>query len=423
MNKLIITPLVMALGLAGCATQKPSETAESTAQVSDVAPAPVITGSTPTSTSSGGGQNPKYPLFRYIDIVQDGGTTCTQSVDGFYTRLEAVSELTKEPGKGLNKQSVWSTFLNALRTKTHSAHFIARPEVSTFNTEMPVPLLTIYEENGSKGQAISREAALTSFMTPYFRVDPSTTAHIAFEFKAQSSTKTPGVRLLFKTLKKISGYLAPGSDLFTTLNKDSVKEEAHIVENALTGLLTQSLDETASFDLQLACWQNTITAKLRLDNPDKDENGTLKVGHWDVSAAAPKISVFSTATYDLDSTTKAQQIKAAVAGVDESAVLNLTLTKDVSLGSYITQQAWYSDVVTEISSTTDATVKTGLAKLCHRSTKALYGLGLNNTDATLGYWAVSGTLLNLKKEALAGVTGDIEATCGEKAENIFANKI
>lgn len=407
------------LALSACAATPSSQPKGPTPKDS----APVLVGATNPGGADGAGT---YPLFRYIHIdvpptTADTEAACAHDSAGLYSRLEINGELSTQTGDYLQSNSFWDLVKNLFRTNSKSVHLIAKPYVSKFGTETQVPLLTIYDENGSKGQALNKDAVMSSFTTPYFRIDPDTTAKAKFEFHDQSTTTSQGVRLLFRTLKTVSGYLAPGSDLFTTLSKDNIKEEANIFDTALSSLLARSVSESSSHEFQLACWNRSepVRIQLRLDDPQNPKDEPLVVGAWTLSPAKPKLSAFSTATFD-PSQDKTAQVIAAMKAVDGETVLNFKLTRDTTLGQYLTQQTWYASSIAELNSTQKSESRAGMTTLCRRTVGALHQLGLNTSDAALGFWALIDGLMPLAADA-QGALADAEGqSCAQKAEMVYS---
>ena len=329
-----------------------------------------------------------------------------------YSRIAITGVLEPSPADQIKKKPLaknfWGQVLRVLRTKTTSISLVSKATVSTIGEPISTPLLVIYEEEGSNGQTVNIEVIKSSMATPLMRIDAATKVALNFEFKSQSTTTSQGLKITLNVLKQATGFLAGGSQLFTTLSKDSVKEESRLMDSALNQLFAKSLSEKVLEDRGYI-EADDVTVHLVLDDP-KTSPLTIPIGKWTVGTTPPRPTIFSNtsipscaenkpaaggqtiaegqtiaggqAINDVALTT----LKSAYAGLTPEKVLGYQLTNQLKLGSYMKQQPWYTTALAELNN--GDTELLALNKLCAKTPTELYKLGLNQYDSVAGLWAL-----------------------------------
>jgi|GEM_PF-2981198 len=390
-----LVPIALSLAMAGCSLgQEPPKTSASAER-----PSPpqfqllrYLSFGEPTDTQKLGVEQPVDEAAA-DNQPADNSSDWRKCETGMYSRILITGTLVEAESKEFREKPLardfWGQVLRALRTKTKSVSLITKTSISDIGEPITSPLLVIYEEEGINGQMLNTEVIKSSMATPLLRIEPDTLVSLNFEFKSQSAVSSQGLKITLNVLKQATGFLAGGSQLFTALSKDSVKEESRLMDKALSQLFAQSHSEKVLDDRRYMEWFKTGPVKIHLvlDDP-KNSPRTLPIGTWHINTTPPRPTIFSNQTIEngqncINILTVLQE---AYETITPEQVLSYQLTNQLTLGNYMEQQSWYTTAIAELND--DNTRSVALNKLCSKATSELYKLGLNKYDSIAGLWAL-----------------------------------
>ena len=322
------------------------------------------------------------------------------------------------------------SFLTTLRIDMHN------PDL-TFS----IPLTSFgYQGKVGKGEAWVTEVDGDDQSQPWFRAGPYSAATVTVTAKSTKDLEVRAAGTVLKTIKSLAGLAAPGGPLLTTLNSAAFSGAASQLDDALTNIWSQSVDEKQVSGRALSEWYRDGYFLVEVVMPPSIRVGSDSAepqSRWyKLQLSCPRGSIFSPAPNCLEKATgntnagndwdrrtgyhNAEFVTSEAPifyHVSPEQVLNFVLAPNKTLISSLQDQTWYSnflrggDAGNEVTPATAATApdaaaaapqqeeaqkpvqttrtrtKEDYAKFCRAAVTSLYASGLSAFDARLGLWA------------------------------------
>lgn len=294
-----------------------------------------------------------------------------------------------------------------------------------------IPLVNFgYQGKVGKGESWSTEVVSDDQSQPFFRIGPSTSAIIAVTARSANDVEVRASSAILSTLRSITTIVSPGGSLITSLNREPLKQASSAIDNALSSIWSQRIEERQVSGRQLSEWYERASFLIEIDVPNyvkskPDGSGgppKLIKRTYRLQLSCPRYSMFDAKpACESDETDlkmrptqelgrpgyQSDAFLAAVAPlyrrVSTEQIINYPLAQGKTLAQFLSDHAWYtqflrmgdasateSPEIAKPKTSADARVRTSndYASLCSQIVDALYGAGLSAFDARLGLWAV-----------------------------------
>lgn len=316
-----------------------------------------------------------------------------------------------------------------------------------------VPLANLaYQGRVGKGQSWSTLLTADDQTLPFFRIGPTTSATVTLTARSTDALQVQAASTVLTALRDLSGLVSPGAALATSLNRESIRQSAITLDNALSNIWSQSRDEGQATARQLSEWRSGARIILQVAIPSDFKSEATSgqnpktrkqfIKFYELSLSCPRLSIFvSKLDCDYDGGTsdplvdKSKLSKDLIGRVSSQQILNYRVSAGVTTQQFLASLDWYVrflrigdvspandnqkviatdasrqavanqdnnslPVVTAQASSQGASVdvkpnaqpaersQADYAALCTSIVNAFYGLGFSATDSRIGLWAV-----------------------------------
>lgn len=219
-------------------------------------------------------------------------------------------------------------------------------------TTFTVPLATFsYQGRVGKGQNWSTNLVSDDQSLGFFRIGPTTSAHITVSAKSTSALQVQAASTVLGVLRDLSSLASPGGALITTLNRDAIQQTGRTLDNALSSIWAQSKEESQTFARQLSEWYPGARFIIQLTVPDfvkgaRDGDGkSRQLTRWyELTLSCPRRSIFSSIVEcdKRDHSKITELLKVLASRISAQQVLGLKVNGGVSLQQYVGDHDWYA---------------------------------------------------------------------------------
>lgn len=204
---------------------------------------------------------------------------------------------------------------------------LARPNVSTTTT-----LMTANQESNSRqGESWTTEQNERLYLTPYFRVSPTSSSTVEVSLNASSAIQGEVTGMVIGMLKEGSKLVAPASTLITSASEARLVQASDYLSNTVSRLFSQTLSEKRSVQFGPGEWGGqslVIEARLPSHRRISGDEAEL-IGRWRVMAEPAVVSIFNPVPYcpehGCDELWARWQAEEAFQGLSPQSVLNFDL--------------------------------------------------------------------------------------------------
>lgn len=263
---------------------------------------------------------------------------------------------------------------------------VSQPNVKVTTTLASATL----SSSRSAGQNWSGELNGRRYLTPYFRLDPSTVVTMEANLNASTQVQANITQAVLDVVTRAAALIQPTGQLVTSLNEERFQQSAEFVDQSISSLFTQSLAERSTNDFGAMDWGDDhvaeIHAMLPLGRQFLREGDMRTIGQWWVYASPALISIFANAPIqtgregaaDLD-----EQARTAFIGLSPHAVMEFEVSENTTV-----RQALLGDsgIAAEVART-NGTDRSSAHRLCSLVAARAESLGFNRFDAPAIVWA------------------------------------
>ncbi|HWQ86339.1 hypothetical protein [Brevundimonas sp.] len=400
MNKAIIAAIAASICAAGCATQtRPKVSAPPEGYLRPQ-----------SEDASSRGRIDLLPLLDMVRHEKEQGATRARFIGG-YTRFHVQSDLYqsqeatgaanaavqprryRDEDRGMLQRWLIGRSLSRVVSIRVS---LSQPNVSATTTLAAAT----HESNRSRGESWVTEIHGRRMLTPYFRVDATTTATIEANLNASSSIQGDVSGTFINVLARAAALLAPSSTLVTSLTEGRMTAASDFVDQSISTLFAQTLTEKTATEFGPEDWGAklvTVTASLPHEHSVADDRVLDRIGDWTVSVEPAIVSIFSTTPLCSPASCAASvvelQAKTAFESLAPYTVLNFRLDGQQTLVQAIRADEAVARALDALSRVTDATSgnedrKSAARTLCNVVAGKAESLGFNRFDSAATVWAV-----------------------------------
>jgi len=356
--------------------------------------------------------------------------------NGGYTRLwiERVEDESGSRDYGTEARNWLKRFFLG---RSHSRILSARLRV---NRSTPIAqtinLATAsHTSNRRQGESWTTELEGRRLLTPYFRVEPGTTATLDATMSASSQLDPDMTRNLLSIVERGARLAAPTAPLVTTLTSDRLSEASTFVDNAIARLFGEVIVERSVTELPAERWYSvpsggwygssgsrpgnpiaTVKAIFPMSRDLSNAEDHWEIGTWRLYASEPIVSIYSVVPlngYDYDPTgrcgaleaeessdtaaegqLRGQDMQACIAfgGLSPSRVLALPVGENLSLGQALRGDSGVTAALQRFSATpqdgsANGQRQTAAREICTLVAERADALGLNAYDVAAALWA------------------------------------
>ncbi len=387
---------VVALTLAGCATQGGEERAPDSIFLHE----------------SGSSDPRRVDILPLLDMTWEApDEDISHRYVGGYTRFQVVGDIPQ------GEESTAQTTVRSRRYNSEDRGPLARwlvgrsisrvvsirvrltqPDVSATTTLAAAS----QESNRTRGESWATEIHGRRMLTPYFRVDATTTAAIEANLNASSSIQGDVSGAFIDVLTRAAGLLAPSTTLVTSLTEERLDAASNFVDQSISTLFAQTLAEKTASEFRPGEWTEdlvTVTARFPLDRTVANDQNVEQIGSWTVSVEPAIVSIFSTVPLcdgtDCRPVTVQNQAREAFLGLAPHTVLNFRLDGQQTLVQALRGDEAIARALDTLTRTAampqqgrDAANTTAARILCNLIAGKAESLGFNRFDAAAVVWAV-----------------------------------
>lgn len=169
---------------------------------------------------------------------------------------------------------------------------LRNPDITTITTLAAAS----YQSDLKKGETWSTEVNNAQYVSPYIRVDNNSLLRVEANLQAASRSSDQLSRGVLTMLSGAVNLISPVGSLVTTLNAERINAAANFSESAMSGLLNDALSERIAHEVPNTLWHcgRVATISGRFPSYRSITGGEISdIGHWDVIADDPVISVFN----------------------------------------------------------------------------------------------------------------------------------
>lgn len=260
-----------------------------------------------TGKENSGNSNTDIQM-KFLDVLQfttikeiKEKTPSTIPMNGLYTRIKILPILSQNDCVNSNctiipypyKQRNWLSrfFVDNKMSINASIMF------SAGNYKSTIPLTSIENiSTWSEGNSWLRNITFSNTHEPLFLV-PNGIASASTTFRLQSiEENAPQSGAILDLAVNAIGLVAPTAGILTSINENDFKAKAAAIDSTLKGVFSKNLTEDVTFSINLSNWsdERKYRASLVLPYQGEDWDSVNKgiVGVWEISAEAPKPSIF-----------------------------------------------------------------------------------------------------------------------------------
>lgn len=386
---------------------------------------------------NGGTDHTRVDMLPFLDLTTDTSRRTGPPLSDSYTRLiaEGAFQNSHEGSDAIAVRDYdaedrpwWARWLlgrSVSRVLTVKAT-VDRPQL-----DVTVPLASAsHQSNSTAGERWETEMNGRRNLSPFFRVDASTSMSIAASVNATSSTQNNVTGAVLGIVQQAASLVAPKSKLLTTLNSDRIKQASDFVDQSISALFGQTIIERSVNDFRLDGFSSNpyVTIQARFPMQRDITSGDLYlIGEWKIFLEEPIISIFSTelrcdpedAEFDCESDEHAQaRAEAAFDGLTPHTVLGLDVGENLDLEASIRAQSNIAATLTAANGADQAETRDAATRtLCSQVAAHAEGLGLNRFDTAAVVWAVSQSEL-VTAEAATSLMAQERCTAARLAREV-----
>lgn len=204
---------------------------------------------------------------------------------------------------------------------------LSRPAVSTTTTLMSAN----QESNSRQGESWTTEQNERLYLTPYFRVSPTSASTVEVSLNASSAIQGEITGTVIGMLMQGSKLVAPSSTLITSASEARLIQASDYLSNTVSRLFAQNLSEKRSIQFGPSEWADqTVVIEARLPSHRRISSEDVPVvGRWRVSAEPAVVSIFNPLPYcdkgDCSGASTEKQAKKGFENLSPLTVLNFDL--------------------------------------------------------------------------------------------------
>lgn len=223
-----------------------------------------------------------------------------------YTRLTIEYHACESEQRDYNvERRTW--WRRAFAGKSATKALGVSAKISPLNVTRVASLARIERKSDGKGEAWDTSIETDRVLTPYFRIDRSSTLDLSFDLVSTRDYNFEQSKEIFSLIEKAANLLTPSTKLITSATKERFNKTADFVNNSVSGLLHVSVKEKARRVVYLqdsnergrlplgsivlmTPWANDALAPM--DGSDVKKGKYRAIGRWDVFAEPVRASLF-----------------------------------------------------------------------------------------------------------------------------------
>jgi hypothetical protein len=301
-----------------------------------------------------------------------------------------------------------NAFQRFFSSKDFSVNLSVKISDDTETFRATSPLLTIqHQSNSEVGEQFSRSVYHDVKSFPLFLVKRNgKNGIISFDFslKGNEAIESHAASTALQVALNVAQTVSPEASVITTLSSQASKAKADAIDNAISKLFNKGIEERHKTDRDLRLWNNdhngaTLSVKIPINesNWSQDSEKLYDVGEWNISFDNPRPSIFvdwyicDPETYKRCKGSRDEAISNIILEAKSNEILKYVLfngnTNNIgTMESYIAQQSWYANYVSDLSDETKST--DAATKFCRQIRNTVTSLGLSSLDADMVVWAV-----------------------------------
>ena len=380
---------------------------------------------------------PSLDLLPLLDVRRgDAGRTNVLGADhrspvGGYVRfwVQRVVDRDSDPRFYSSERRTWLQrfFIGRSRTRLLTARLLVNR--SQLITQTVTLAAASHDSNRRQGENWSTELGDRRFLTPYFRVEPGTTASVQVALSASATVDSDITRSVLAVVEQGARLTAPSGPLVTSLTSSRLTESANFIDSSISRLFGQALAERSQSDFAAEGWDSSTTAPLAtiralfpMGSHIWSEAESNAIGEWEVRVSNPIVSIFSViplhgeenrpltpggAAQPCDSAgTQSnapgkgevaperlsghdRQACLAFTGLGPSTVLGLPVGENLTLGQALRADAGITASLQRYENAANKSV--AARETCGLVAERAEVLGLNTYDAAAAVWAFAST--------------------------------
>jgi hypothetical protein len=360
-------------------------------------------------TGGSGGAQP-VDLLPMLDVSRPVYTDAGASpYIGAYTRLYIDGDVS---GEGLEAgqrrysdedRGLWRrAFIG--RTLSRVLTVKATVEGPNFSTSRPLASAS-QVSNRTDGEVWDTELSGDRLLTRYFRIGPMTTVSLEFRVNTTASIDSTITSDVLEIIKSGVALAAPTSSLVTTLNEDRFTQASDFVDDSVSRVFGEAMNESAITDVRLNRELETlllteVSARFPGAQGRMSRAPQQAVGSWAVRMDTPIVSIFSAVPYVAPQDTApaahcasvaegpTRQACAAFEGISPHTILGFEVGDDTNLmQSLLGDTAVQTAMKALADASTDAARAGAAHTLCNAIAGHVEGLGFNRFDEAAAVWA------------------------------------
>jgi hypothetical protein len=381
-----------------------------------------------TWNDNGGSSSDISRITPFSLIQQDFAGVAKDYFSNAYTRLLVVSPVETVGAKhgatsdaddqALQYQKRW--WLTRLLMGRHSSTNLSiKVTVGSFTATVPIATID-HISNAGDGENFTRIVYHRAEDFPLFLVKRDGTSDIVSirsSVRVSDQLQSGAAGTALSVTQSAIRLVAPQAAVLTTLSKQSSKDKATAVDEAINKLFSTNLDEEQWADNHILFWGKGASITFSIPYPEGNLVKPVRIGKWTVAFESPRPSIFSDificeSAEQADSkqrceTTFNEAASQAESEVNAADVLAFKLVEGTTelgaLDAYVKKQDWYIAGVKAFANTPK---DSDVASFCSSARNAIAGIDLNSVDQGIIAHALATTLATTSdaKKVVSGLS-------------------
>lgn len=291
---------------------------------------------------------------------------------------------------------------------------LSQPDISATTTLASAT----HQSNRVSGESWSTEVNGRRMLTPYFRVDPTTTVSIETTINASAAMQGDVGGTVLDVMNRAATLLAPSSTLVTALTEQRLEDASQFVDQSISALFAETLAERSTSEFGPGDWHsNLVTIDAYFPGGQLSDDQHSHIGEWRVQAEPAIVSIFSRTPLCAESgpCDPMAQARTAFADLAPYTVLNFRLGDNQTLGQVLRGDPTVAAALTALNGAEANARAREAADLCNVVAGKVEALGFNRFDAAAAVWAVS------ESDMVAAGRSELQAAATCEASRLFAS--
>lgn len=341
----------------------------------------------------------------------------SRSLDGAYVRLLLTTTLPEQGQADRRGETIASRSYRDESRPYWQRWLVGRSltRVASVKVTLNAPNVSITRALASAAHLSNREDGETwttivnddRSLTPWFRVDPATTATLQTSLNATSEIKGRMTGEILNVILEGAKLATPSARLVTNLNEERFGRAADYFDRSLSELFGEAIIEETTTDIHFNRLPNgdalmTIDPSFPLGRGDLVDLRSRGIGTWTVELDQALVSIFHSTPFKAasgaparvapcDTVTDAVDGQACLAyrGLSPYAVLEFPVGEDLSLSQSLAGEAGFAAALKRLEDAAVADKAGPALAVCDLVASHAWRVGLNRYDVAATVWAFS----------------------------------